>query len=396
MRFLSSSTDRLGETHLSWRQYHGAVPVFGAVVKTHFDRANQLKGYTGTAVPDITVNPNPSIGVQQAANVALSAVTADAAGAAAPPRVGRSTLYVYRSGLAQGVPGENHLAWEVEITNGADVRELVYVDAHSGKVVNRTPGIHDDLSRRAYDGKNLPVVPNNYPNGAYWLEGQRFPTNSVEANNMIIASKETYDVFQNAFGRDSFDGAGAKMDAIFDRGYGCPNASWNGIFISFCPGYTADDVTAHEWGHAYTQYTHDLIYEWQPGALNESYSDIWGEIVDAINNRGTDDAGTRTAGACSVHSPPVAKLRVNTPATLGGLYFAQSAQFGPALTPTGITGDVVVGLDPADAAGPAAFDGCSALTNAAQVSGKIALLRRGTRSWLGCRRHLGHDPRQPG
>ena len=45
------------------------------------------------------------------------------------------------------------------------------------------------------------------------------------------------------------------MDAIFNRGYSCPNASWNGTFISFCPGFTTDDVTAHEWGHAYTQYT---------------------------------------------------------------------------------------------------------------------------------------------
>ena len=45
---------------------------------------------------------------------------------------------------------------------------------------------------------------------------------------MIIASKETYDLFFNAFGRDSFDGAGAIMDSIFNRGYSCPNASWNG------------------------------------------------------------------------------------------------------------------------------------------------------------------------
>jgi Zn-dependent metalloprotease len=378
MRYVSSSTDRLGETHLTWRQYYGSVPVFGALVKTHFDRAQQLKGYTGTAVPDINLNASPSIGVRQAAATALSAVTTDNPGAATPPRVGRTSLYVFRSGLAQSVPGENHLAWEVEITNAADVRELVYVDAHSGKIVNRTPGIHDDLSRRAYDGHNLAFVPQNYPNGAYWLEGQRFPTGSIEANNMIIASKEVYDLFQNAFGRDSFDGAGAKMDAIFNRGYSCPNASWNGTFISFCPGFTTDDVTAHEWGHAYTQYTHDLIYEWQPGALNESYSDIWGEVVDFINNRGTDDPGSRTAGACSVNSPPVARLRVNAPANIANTYLAQSAQFGPALTPTGVTGSVVAALDAADAAGPSTTDACSALTNAAQVSGNIALLQRGT------------------
>ena len=104
---------------------------------------------------------------------------------------------------------------------------------------------------------------------------------------MIISSKEVYDFYKNAFGRDSFNGTGGTMDAIFNRGNACPNASWNGTFISFCPGFTTDDVTAHEWSHAYTQYTHNLIYQWQPGALNESYSDIFGETIDIINGRDT-------------------------------------------------------------------------------------------------------------
>ena len=97
------------------------------------------------------------------------------------------------------------------------------------------------------------------------------------------------------------------MDSIFNRGNGCPNASWNGIFISFCPGLTTDDVTGHEWTHAYTQYTDNLIYQWQPGALNESYSDIFGETIDRINGRGGDTPDNpRTAGSCSVFggTPP--------------------------------------------------------------------------------------------
>ena len=65
---------------------------------------------------------------------------------------------------------------------------------------------------------------------------------------MILASEETYDLSPMRFGRDSFDGAGATMDSIFNRGDACPNASWNGVFISFCPGTTTDDVTGHEWG----------------------------------------------------------------------------------------------------------------------------------------------------
>lgn len=53
------------------------------------------------------------------------------------------------------------------------------------------------------------------------------------------------------------------------------------------------------------------------------------------------------------------------------------AAFGP---PVGnpVTAEVVAGLDVADAAGPTTTDGCSALTNAAAVAGKIAIISRGS------------------
>jgi bacillolysin len=351
LRFASTATDALGETHLTWKQFHANVPVFAGTIKTHFDASHQLKAVTGTAIPDITVNPTPSWTRERAAAVARAAVVADRGNSDAL-RAGTATLYIYREGLAQGVPGENQLAWEIEITDGVGIRDLVYVGAHSGKVIDKVTAIRDDLRRRAFDGHDLAFAPANYPQGAYWLEGQSFPTLSLEANNMIVASKETYDFFRRTFGRDSFDNDGTTMDAIFNRGYDCPNASWNGTFISFCPGLTTDDVTAHEWSHAYTQYTHGLIYQWQPGALNESYSDIWGEVIDQINSRGTDaPASARTADACSTFSPPVAQLRVNQPAAVAGDYYAQAAGFGPKLS-SPITNDVVAALDAADATGP--------------------------------------------
>jgi Zn-dependent metalloprotease len=375
LRLVSTVTDRLGETHLTWKQFYGSIPVFAGTIKTHFDASHQLKAVAGTAIPGIAVDPKPTWSSERVAPVARASVAAERGGAETL-RIGTVTLYVYREGLAQGVPGESHLAWEVEVTDGAWIRDFVYVGAHSGKVIDRITAVHDDLFRRAYDGHNLAFPPPNYPNGPYWVEGQSFPTASEEANNMILASKETYDFFFNAFGRDSFDGEGAIMDAIFDRGYGCPNASWNGVFISFCPGVTTDDVTAHEWAHAYTDYTHNLIYAWQPGALNESYSDIWGEVVDFINGRGTDTpGGARSAAACSTFSPPVGTLTVNSPTAIAGDYFAQSAAFGQTLTAAGTTGDVVAALDAGTGAG--ALDGCTALTNAAEVAGKIALINRG-------------------
>lgn len=53
-----------------------------------------------------------------------------------------------------------------------------------------------------------------------------------------------------------------------------------------------------------------------------------------------------------------------------------SASFGPALTATGTTGNVVAAIDAADAAGPSPTDGCSAITS--DVRGAVALIDRGT------------------
>jgi Zn-dependent metalloprotease len=56
---------------------------------------------------------------------------------------------------------------------------------------------------------------------------------------------------------------------------------------------SADDVTAHELTHAVTQYSANLFYYMQSGALNESFSDIFGESVDLTNGQGTDTAVVR-------------------------------------------------------------------------------------------------------
>lgn len=71
-------------------------------------------------------------------------------------------------------------------------------------------------------------------------------------------------------------------------------------------------------------------------------------------------------------------LLVNTPAALGGFMQVGLAQFGPPVASPGVTGDIVVALDAADAAGPSTTDGCSPVSNAAAVAGKLAMVDRGT------------------
>jgi Zn-dependent metalloprotease len=367
LRLRRTETDSLGQTHLTYTQEYAGLPVFGAVLKAHFDASGQLSVVNGSLVPDIDVSAAPSRSAAEARAAAVDFVEGTGLSAR------HSKLMIFREGLAQGVPGDNHLAYEVEVGNGTTVREFVYVDAHTGKVIDQITGTPDGLDRRAYDAHLFTAPGPDYPASPFWVEGQALPTTSVEADNMIYASKETYDLFRNAFGRDSFDAAGATMDSIFNRGNSCPNASWNGTFISFCPGTTSDDVTAHEWSHAYTEYTDGLIYAWQPGALNEAASDIFGETVDRLNGRQTDSPdASRTAGSCSVFTSLPPTVTVNSPAAIAGVKPAGTAAFGPQVV--ALTGDVV-GVNDGVGVG---IDGCETpFSNAAAVAGHIAFMDRG-------------------
>ena len=110
----------------------------------------------------------------------------------------------------------------------------------------------------------------------------------------------------------------------------CPNANWNGVTTNYCDGVTSDDTVSHEWGHAYTEYTSGLVYQWQPGAMNEAYSDIWGETVDIINSRFNEMPDTtRTDGQCSAFTRADVELFINTPAAIAGHCDAAPAAFGP-------------------------------------------------------------------
>jgi hypothetical protein len=210
-----------------------------------------------------------------------------------------------------------------------------------------------------------------------WEEGDAFPgALNIDQQNIVTFSGHAYKFFFNAFGRDSYDAAGANMRSVNnDPTIACPNANWNGATTNYCNGVTADDVVAHEWGHAYTEFTHGLIYQWQPGALNEAYSDIWGETVDMINGVGTDaPGGVRTVGSCSAFSGPRVVV-INSPASIAQTCAAGTATFGPAVSGAGVTGNVVLADD--GVADPSTSNGCTAFVNAGAVAGNVALVDRG-------------------
>jgi Zn-dependent metalloprotease len=390
LQLTKQDQERDGASHLTYQQHYLGVPVFGAVMKSHVDADGTLSVVNGTFIPDININATPSLSADAAATNALTQIKGGSAGV----QVVSNKLYVYQLGLTKGVDEGKYLVYEVEVSDGGNRHEYLYIDAVTGDLVDRVTGVYDAMNRRAYNGNgSLNSIPPNYPNTPFWVEGQAFPTGNTEADNMLISSKETYDYYLHAFGRDSFDGNGGRMDSIFNRGNACPNASWNGIFISFCPGMTTDDVTAHEWSHAYTQYTHGLIYAYQSGALNESYSDIHGETVDRINNRMTDTPDAARTGACSVFQPFQPVVEITSPVANKAKYNAGiPVGWGPAWGNTGPTGDVVkataapsalAGLTPAQIAAGRVEEGCGPYdaTVTAAVSGKMAFVDRGNCSF---------------
>ena len=291
-------------SHLTFQQRHEGVAVFGSVLNAHFNRDGELVAINGTYAPDVAVDTSPSWDWQQAGRVAVARVVAQFPGRALS--VVGAELLVFRSGLLRRVDGIDHLVYEIEVADpNRTVRELVYVDAHFGKVVDQISGIRNALHREVSEQSLGNVV---------WVEGDPDPITPGFAGGSaqqvedwqgeIDGARETYNAIASMTNGTylSYDGADAEamLTVNNDPGIDCPNANWNGTSTNYCSGVTGDDTVAHEWGHAYTEYTNNLIYQWQSGALNEAYSDIWGEVVDLINGRGSDaPGGLRTAGGCS-------------------------------------------------------------------------------------------------
>ena len=371
---------------VTYTQEYRGVPVFGSMLRAHIDGQGDLTAVNGYAAPDLDLSTTPRLTASEAAARALGTVRRDPPGQdgvtdTSGIRADGTTLVVYRLGSTQGVAGEPVLAYAVEVTNGANVRDVVILDAGSGKVVNRYSMLDDALERHLIEA-NGSADPATFVE--VWQEGDPFPGPlNADQRNEVLGTGEAYWFFENVFGRDSYDGAGHPMTTVNNDGrINCPNANWNGSTTNYCNGVTSDDVVAHEWGHAYTEFTHALIYQWQSGALNEAYSDIWGETVDLINGRLDEGEGDltarRTSDLCATDGPRAVQLVINSPAAIRKICLAGPAAWAALPDTTGITGDIVLAQDPADAAGPSTRDGCSPLTNAAAMSGHIGLVFRGT------------------
>ncbi len=134
-----------------------------------------------------------------------------------------------------------------------------------------------------------------------WGDGLQYKAggSTTDANGQTAAVNamwglmNTYDMFKNTLGWQSLDGQNtstyiaAHVNTAYDNAYYSDTCKC--MFIGDGSTFTslgAIDVVGHEMGHGVTAATSKLLYFGESGGLNESSSDIAGEMVEAYARGG--------------------------------------------------------------------------------------------------------------
>lgn len=332
-KVLSKNKDKLGYTYLRLQQEYKGVPVFGSTQTVHINKDGILTSFSGAVIADLDKHENLKLEKKIKSKEAISLAIEDL-GIIPEYEVnptGKLMVYLYEN--------EARYVYLVRLSflNPEPGNWYYFIDASTGDIVNKfnafytkkpsviipttgedtigtgigvlgdTKDINTLLSSSSYylvdrtrgnhiqtfDGQSRTRLP-----GSIWVDTDNNLTDSYD-NAAVDAHKYaaiTYDYYSNVFGRDSFDGNGATIKSTVHYGRSYNNAGWTGYQMVFGDGdgtlfrelSGSLDVMAHELTHAVTQYTADLIYQDEPGAINEAVSDIFGTAVEFWANNNPD------------------------------------------------------------------------------------------------------------
>ncbi len=311
-----SKTEANGFVHHRMVQLCDGLKVVGGGMAVHCDDGGAVYQVDGKYVPVDLADATPAVAADQARAAAVRAVKNPPADLSAT----EPELVVWAMGVAP------RLAYQIEL-KAAGGRWRVWVDAEDGSILLA----YDDRQRIAApssSGANANVTGSilsgeggasatlsgwRESNGIYYLYDKthhwyvyNLGTSGYADNNTYayrsssawgtsdrveISAGRNFDLTQRYFserhGRNSFDGAGIYAQANVHYGTSYVNAYWDGSDFHFGDGdgYNANpltvlDVAAHEFTHAVTENEAGLYYYGESGALNESFSDIFGACVE--------------------------------------------------------------------------------------------------------------------
>ena len=177
------------------------------------------------------------------------------------------------------------------------------------------------LRRTIFDANKTVELPGHLVRS----EGQP-ASKDADVNRAYDGSGATYDFYEQVLGRNSIDGHGMRLDSTVHYDVAYANAFWNGSEMIYGDGdgrvfgsmSACVDVIGHELTHGVTEHTANLVYRGQSGALNESFSDVFGILVkqwlaqappdkaDWIIGRGLFLPGIKGVGLRSMSDPGTA------------------------------------------------------------------------------------------
>lgn len=192
--------------------------------------------------------------------------------------------------LTENAPSARHREWAMRML-AASARLRGQRDVLS---VTSAPTPTGRKQRTIYDARNQYALPGDLIRS----EGDP-PAADKAVNEAYDALGEVYDLYYEEYGRNSLDDRGHPLIATVHYGEEYGNAFWNGsqmvfgdgdgeIFLGFT---SCIDIIGHELTHGVVDFTAQLVYERQPGALNESIADVFGSLVkQRVLNQTADEA----------------------------------------------------------------------------------------------------------
>ncbi|MCE5228582.1 S8 family serine peptidase [bacterium] len=287
-------------SHVRMSQTFRGLPVFASGVTVQVNKAAGVESVFADVLREAQdiesgkLSTTPAVSADAARKTAIALMAKNGQGKTLKASV--PELVIYDPKLLK-LQDTVQVAWQTIVTDSADptVREQVLVNAQTGAVALHYTLIMDAKNRMIYNANNVPGVD---PGTLVRSEGQ--PASGVsDADLAYTYFGDTYDYYYRTHGRDSLNNAGYTLSGTVLY---CPagetppygNAFWDGSRMYFGQGFSAaDDVVAHELTHGVTQYESNLNYYGQSGAINESFSDMWGEWIDLTNGSGTDTDAVR-------------------------------------------------------------------------------------------------------
>ena len=342
IKLLKKEVGSLGLTHYRYQQTVNGTPVELSAFLAHVKNGLVIS-VNGELFSDISIQTSVSLTEGSALSAALSHISAELYKWQIPAEEDHlkreqndPNATYYPSGslvlINEGGKVEDQfvLAYKFNIyAQKPFSRRDIYVNAQTGEIVWEQSKIHhvdaQGTAVTAYSGTKTMTTDSLSPTSFRLRESGRgngietfdmnlgtnygaavdFTDNDNNWNNVNVdldeyatdahwGSEMTYDYFLNEHGRNSIDDNGFTLRSYvhFDLvAFGYPsqsNAFWDGQRMTYGDGgngltpLTALDICGHEITHGLTTNTADLIYQDESGALNESFSDIFGNSIEIV------------------------------------------------------------------------------------------------------------------